>query len=151
MVVVGSDQRLLPILEGVRERFARRSGLKTSSLNAIEFLLFFSVLSFVPLAERPACPLVAPSSAKTPEMLLNIDRLPRVLNFLVVPELSLGLSVVVSGEQILGKTTKEEDKQKLRKQGLKLNVISGKTFDMTKERTKIRSIIRSQDTSWSRT
>ena len=42
---------------------------------------------------------------------------------------------------ILGKTTKEEDKRELRKQGLKLNVISGKTFGMTKEGTKIMSII----------
>ena len=42
---------------------------------------------------------------------------------------------------ILGKTTKEEDKQGTRKPGLKLNVISGKTFGMTKEGTKIMSII----------
>ena len=42
---------------------------------------------------------------------------------------------------ILGKTTKEEGKQGLRKPGLKLNVISGKTFGMTKEGTKIMSII----------
>ena len=42
---------------------------------------------------------------------------------------------------ILGKTTKEEDKQEPRKPGLKLNVISGKTFGMTKEGTKILSII----------
>ena len=42
---------------------------------------------------------------------------------------------------ILGKTTKEEDKQEPRKPGLKLNVISGKTVGMTKERTKIMSTI----------
>ena len=42
---------------------------------------------------------------------------------------------------ILGKTTKVEDKEEPRKQGLKLNVISGRTFDMTKEGTKIMSII----------
>ena len=42
---------------------------------------------------------------------------------------------------ILGKTTKEEDKQKPRKPGLKLNVISVKTFGMTKEGTKIMTII----------
>ena len=42
---------------------------------------------------------------------------------------------------ILGKTTKEEDKQGPRKPGLKLNVISGKTFGMAKEGTKIMSII----------
>ena len=47
---------------------------------------------------------------------------------------------------ILGKTTKEEDKRELRKQRLKLNVISGKTFDMTKEGTKIMSIFWWQDT-----
>ena len=41
----------------------------------------------------------------------------------------------------LGKTTKVEDKEELRKQGLKLNVISGRTFGMTKEGTKIMSII----------
>ena len=35
----------------------------------------------------------------------------------------------------VGKTKKEEDKQEPRKQGLKLNVISGKTFGMTKEGT----------------
>ena len=40
-----------------------------------------------------------------------------------------------------GKTTKVEDKGEPRKQGLKLNVISGKTFGMTKEGTKIMSII----------
>ena len=42
---------------------------------------------------------------------------------------------------ILGKTTKVEDKEEPRKQGLKLNVISGKIFGMTKEGTKIMSII----------
>ena len=42
---------------------------------------------------------------------------------------------------ILGKTTKEEVKQGPRKPGLKLIVISGKTFGMTKEGTKIMSII----------
>ena len=42
---------------------------------------------------------------------------------------------------ILSKTTKEEDKQEPRKQGLNLNVISGRTFGMTKEGTKIMSII----------
>ena len=42
---------------------------------------------------------------------------------------------------VLGKTTKVEDKEEHRKQGLKLNVISGKTFGMRKERTKIMSII----------
>ena len=42
---------------------------------------------------------------------------------------------------ILAKTTKGEDKQEPRKQGLKLNVISGKTFGMTKEDTKIMFII----------
>ena len=42
---------------------------------------------------------------------------------------------------ISGKTTKEEDKQESRKQGLKLIVISGKTFGMTKGGTKIMSII----------
>ena len=47
---------------------------------------------------------------------------------------------------ILSKTTQEEDKQEPRKQGLKLNVISGRTFGMTKEGTKIMSIIQSQDT-----
>ena len=41
----------------------------------------------------------------------------------------------------LGKTTKEEDKQEPRKPGLKLTIISGKTFGMTKEGTKIKSII----------
>ena len=42
---------------------------------------------------------------------------------------------------ILGKTTKEEGKQEPRKQGLKLNFISRKTFGMTKEGTKIMSIV----------
>ena len=42
---------------------------------------------------------------------------------------------------ILSKTTEEEDKQEPRKQALKLNVISGRTFGMTKEGTKIMSII----------
>ena len=42
---------------------------------------------------------------------------------------------------VLGKRTKVEDKEEPRKQGLKLNVISGKTFGMTKEGTKIMSII----------
>ena len=42
---------------------------------------------------------------------------------------------------ILGKTTKKEDKEEPRKQGLKLNVISGRTFGMTKQGTKIMSII----------
>ena len=42
---------------------------------------------------------------------------------------------------ILGKTTKIEDKEEPRKQGLKLNVISARTFGMTKEGTKIMSII----------
>ena len=42
---------------------------------------------------------------------------------------------------ILGKTTKVEDKEEPRKQGLKLNAISGRTFGMTKEGTKIMSII----------
>ena len=41
---------------------------------------------------------------------------------------------------LLGKTAKEEDKQEPRKPGLKLHVISGKTFGMTKEGTKIKSI-----------
>ena len=54
---------------------------------------------------------------------------------------------VETGEQgssgkidILSKTTKEET-QEPRKQGLKLNVISGRTFGKTKEGTKIMSII----------
>ena len=42
---------------------------------------------------------------------------------------------------ILGKTTEKEDKDEPRRQGLKLNVISGRTFGMTKEGTKIISII----------
>ena len=42
---------------------------------------------------------------------------------------------------ILSKTTQEEDKQEPREQGLKLNVISGRTFGMTKVGTKIKSII----------
>ena len=42
---------------------------------------------------------------------------------------------------IRGKTTEKEDKEEPRKQGLKLNVISGRTFGMTKEGTKIMSII----------
>ena len=42
---------------------------------------------------------------------------------------------------ILGKTTKVEDKEEPRKQGLKLNVMSGRTFGMTKEGTKIMSVI----------
>ena len=42
---------------------------------------------------------------------------------------------------ILGRLTKADDNQEPRKQGLKLNVISGKTFGMTRERTKIMSII----------
>ena len=41
---------------------------------------------------------------------------------------------------ILGKTTKGEDNKEPRKQGLKLSVISGKTFGMTKEGTKSMSI-----------
>ena len=42
---------------------------------------------------------------------------------------------------ILGKTKEKEDKEEPRKQGLKLNAISGRIFGMTKEGTKIRSII----------
>ena len=42
---------------------------------------------------------------------------------------------------LLGKTTKKKDKEEPRKQRLKLNVISGRTFGMTKEETKIMSII----------
>ena len=42
---------------------------------------------------------------------------------------------------ILGKVTEKEDKEEPRKQGLKLNVISGRNFGMTKEGTKIMSII----------
>ena len=41
---------------------------------------------------------------------------------------------------IRGRSTKEEDNQESRKQGHKLNVISGKTFGKTKEGTKIISI-----------
>ena len=41
---------------------------------------------------------------------------------------------------IRGRSTKEEDNQESRKQGLKLNVISGKTFGKTKEGTTIISI-----------
>ena len=41
----------------------------------------------------------------------------------------------------LGKKTEIEEKEEPRKQGLKLNVISGRTFGMTKEGTKIMSII----------
>ena len=51
---------------------------------------------------------------------------------------------------ILGKTTKEEDKQEPRKPGLKLNVISSKTFGMTKEGTKIMSIISVAGHRWPR-
>ena len=39
----------------------------------------------------------------------------------------------------LGKTTKVEDKEEPRKKGLKLKVISGRTFGMTKEGTRIMS------------
>ena len=42
---------------------------------------------------------------------------------------------------ILGRTTKEEDNQETKKQDLKLNVISGKTFGMTREGTKTMLII----------
>ena len=42
---------------------------------------------------------------------------------------------------ILGKTTEKEHKEEPSLQGLKLNVISGRTFGMTKEGTKIMSII----------
>ena len=42
---------------------------------------------------------------------------------------------------ILGRATKEEDHREPRKQGLKLNVISVQSFGMTKEGTKIMSII----------
>ena len=52
---------------------------------------------------------------------------------------------------VLGKTTEKEDKEEPRKQGLKLNVISGRSFGMTKEGTKIMSITQSQGTRWSRT
>ena len=40
----------------------------------------------------------------------------------------------------LGRTTKEDDNQEPKKQGLKLKVISGKTFGMTREGTKIMSL-----------
>ena len=52
---------------------------------------------------------------------------------------------------ILGKTTKEEDKREPRKPGLKLNVISGKNFDTAKEGRRYCPLFRSQDTRWSRT
>ena len=42
---------------------------------------------------------------------------------------------------VLSKTTEEEDKPEPGGQGLKLNVISGRTFGMTKEGTKIMFII----------
>ena len=42
---------------------------------------------------------------------------------------------------ILGKTAKADDNQEPKKQGLKLNVISGKNFGMTRERTKVMSVI----------
>ena len=42
---------------------------------------------------------------------------------------------------ILGKTVKEEDNQEPKKQGLKLNFISGKTFGLTRDGIKIMSII----------
>ena len=42
---------------------------------------------------------------------------------------------------ILGKATDKEDKEEPSKRGLKLNVISGRTFGMTKEWTNIMSII----------
>ena len=41
---------------------------------------------------------------------------------------------------IIGRSMKKEDNQKPRKQGLKLNIISGKTFGMKREGTKIKSI-----------
>ena len=40
-----------------------------------------------------------------------------------------------------GRMMKDEDKQEPRKQGLKMNVISGKNFGMTKEGTKLMSIL----------
>ena len=52
---------------------------------------------------------------------------------------------------ILGKTTKIEDKEEPREQGLKLNVISGRTFGMTKQGTKIMALSQSQGTRWLRT
>ena len=42
---------------------------------------------------------------------------------------------------VLSKTTRAEDEKEPKKQGLKLNVISGKNFGMTKAGTKIMSII----------
>ena len=45
------------------------------------------------------------------------------------------------GLNVLSKTTGAEDEREPKKQGLKLNVISGKTFGMTKAGTKIMSII----------
>ena len=53
----------------------------------------------------------------------------------------LGSTDIWEKFNILSKTTEEEDKQESRKQGLKLNVISGRIFGMTKEGTKIMSII----------
>ena len=53
----------------------------------------------------------------------------------------LGSTDLREKSNILSKTTEEEDKQEPRKQGLKLNIISGRTFGMTKEGTKIMSII----------
>ena len=53
----------------------------------------------------------------------------------------LGSTDLRESFNVLGKTTKVEDKEEPKKQGLKLNVISGKTFGMTKEGTKIMSII----------
>ena len=52
---------------------------------------------------------------------------------------------------VLGKTTKIEDKEEPRKQGLKLNVISGRTFGVTKQGTKMFPLSQSQGTRWSRT
>ena len=50
---------------------------------------------------------------------------------------------------ILGGSTKEEDNQKPRKQGLKLNVISGKTLGMKREGSKIMSrLYRSRAIRW---
>ena len=42
---------------------------------------------------------------------------------------------------LLEKTVREEDNQEPKKKGLNLNVISGKTFSMTREGSKIRSSI----------
>ena len=42
---------------------------------------------------------------------------------------------------ILGRSTEEEDNQEPRKQGLKMNFISGKTFGLKREGTKVMSII----------